>query len=373
MADANKTSTEELERQLLSGESWETFCDQLKEAGQHILSEDAPDSPIQVAEGYRYLTRLARMGLEMVLEYGNPAAPELFYQNPTLKSGGDNPDNIYYWARIRSQYEYRLDIELEPNVALSLNVYAGSLNKPGGRRIVCERSGHDIETDEHGRASLYLSTQPYEHGWVPMSDDVSTLLIRETVGNRMTCTPSKFSIHRIDTDQPPAPLDPARMARALRSVGGFVNYSLEYFMDIAARWRENPNTFFGSDDSLVGSSFGSTRFQYPCCYFSLAEDQALLIEFTPPPDCFWNVVTSNHWFESLDYIHRPVHVNPWMASFAEGQPVRIAIAARDPGWEGVYWLDSEEHLEGIVTLRFVDAPPQPTPEARVVSLDASAE
>ena len=57
----------------------------------------------------RYLTRLTRVGLEMMLEFGNPDFP-VFYQasNTTLKIGGDNPDNVYWNATIAGDRDYRL-------------------------------------------------------------------------------------------------------------------------------------------------------------------------------------------------------------------------------------------------------------------------
>ena len=117
-----------LSEPLLDGSAWDDFCDALKTAGRRVQSVQSNDPSLDVSEGYRYLSRLLRMGFEIILEHGNPAVPSLFYQNPTMKSGGDNPDNLYYWGRIRGQYDYVLDVELQPNVDLGLCVYAGGLN-----------------------------------------------------------------------------------------------------------------------------------------------------------------------------------------------------------------------------------------------------
>ena len=120
-----------LAQSLLSGEAWRTFCDELKAAGDLIISDQVPQSPLQRAEGFRYLTRVMRMGLEMVLEHGNPEAPQLWFQDETVKSGGDNPDNLYYWGRIRGSYSYRLKGVLAQPEYLTINIYAGGLNQPG--------------------------------------------------------------------------------------------------------------------------------------------------------------------------------------------------------------------------------------------------
>ena len=41
-----------------------------------ILSEGAPDDPLDHAEGWRYLTRLTRGALETFVEFSDPAVPE---------------------------------------------------------------------------------------------------------------------------------------------------------------------------------------------------------------------------------------------------------------------------------------------------------
>src|SRR5215470_1357499 len=99
---------ESLDR-VLTGKVWEEFCDGLKQAGATILRPEAPATALDRAEGWRYLTRLARVGLEMMLEHADPDFP-VFYQasNATVKIGADNPDNLYFNATIAGDREYRL-------------------------------------------------------------------------------------------------------------------------------------------------------------------------------------------------------------------------------------------------------------------------
>ena len=59
-------------RRVMDGASWREFCDALKAAGDVILSADAPANPYDRAEGYRYLSRLARAALEAFLENADP-------------------------------------------------------------------------------------------------------------------------------------------------------------------------------------------------------------------------------------------------------------------------------------------------------------
>ena len=57
------------EERVIDGSSWAEFCDALKAAGQVVQSEKAPKDAFNQAEGYRYLTRLLRAGLESFLQF----------------------------------------------------------------------------------------------------------------------------------------------------------------------------------------------------------------------------------------------------------------------------------------------------------------
>jgi hypothetical protein len=97
------------ERRVSSGEAWAEFCDALKQAGEQIQRPDAPSDPFTRAEGYRYLSRLARAGLEWYLEFNDPAFPVLYVpSHETIKIGADNPDNLYQKAVLDGRHEYRI-------------------------------------------------------------------------------------------------------------------------------------------------------------------------------------------------------------------------------------------------------------------------
>jgi hypothetical protein len=47
---------------------------------------------------------------------------------------------------------------------------------------------------------------------------------------------------------------------------------------------------------------GDPNIFYYHSYWSLQEDEALLIEIEGVPECrFWNLQLNNYWIESLDY------------------------------------------------------------------------
>jgi hypothetical protein len=83
-------------QQVMSGAAWDAFCDSLKSAGATILGDETPASAPDRAEGFRYLSRLTRLSLEMMLEFADPDFP-VFYaaSHDTIKVFAPNPDTLY--------------------------------------------------------------------------------------------------------------------------------------------------------------------------------------------------------------------------------------------------------------------------------------
>src|SRR5438445_8324369 len=90
---------------ILTGAAWSEFCEALNSAGQQVLR--GPKTPLDQAEGYRYLTRLLRNTLYATLENSDPDRPR--WQGLDLvKIGADNPDNVYHSAPVKGTNTYRI-------------------------------------------------------------------------------------------------------------------------------------------------------------------------------------------------------------------------------------------------------------------------
>ena len=106
---AGKSEKDIVNQRVVSGKTWVEFCDNLKAAGAALAYPGTPRDPFQQAEGLRYLSRLARAGLEAYVEYPDPSFPSLRRMvHETVKLGADNPDNHYLNAQISGNYEYRI-------------------------------------------------------------------------------------------------------------------------------------------------------------------------------------------------------------------------------------------------------------------------
>ena len=109
------------------------------------MRETAPKSPVDVAEGHRFLTRMLRSAFELIMEAGDPRRPEFFTSlHSTLKSGWDNPDNIHLNAYLDGNLEYRVWGTRGDSHYMSFGIYGGSFGKGGGRRTTRAASSRSL-------------------------------------------------------------------------------------------------------------------------------------------------------------------------------------------------------------------------------------
>jgi hypothetical protein len=354
---------------LHSGRAWEQFCDALKAAGAQVLAPDVPASDVDRAEGFRCLTRLVRLALKTGLEYADPAAPQLIpYMGDSQKFGIDNPDQDYLWARISGRRRYRLSGTRGGACYLGNGVYAGSAGRGDGR-TVAHVHAEELEASPDGRLEVILSPEPAPGNWIRTDPGASTLIVRQTYGDRAAEEPARLSLECLDREAPPPPLTAEKLARSLERAALQVAGSLAFFKALSNRWRESPNLLHPTDRELAKRSFGDPDLYYCGGYWRVAPGEALVVDFVPPRCRWWGFLVCNYWTESLEYRYRPVATNGHRARRRADGSVRIAIAHEDPGLPDVNWLDTEGHGEGTMCLRWLlaETTPVPTPKLRKLS------
>ena len=360
---------EEALANLLDGSSWEAFCDSLKEAGkQVVMAADAPDNPLDRAEGWRYLTRLTRAALESFVEAADTTAPE--FRRPvheTIKMGMDNPDNIYLSAPINGKYQYRITGSRGSVHYLGFGTQAGGYGKTGSLDTTGYLEAADMAIDADGRFEIIVSAEkPASGNWLPMTADTRLVQVRQTRLDHKHEVAAEVKIERIDGANRPHPFQPARMDNALKSAAFFVHATSAMFRQWTEDFRQHTNELPRFDPHKALQAGGDPNIAYYHSVFSIADDEALIVELTPPECDFWNFQLGNYWLESLDYRYYPVHLNKQMAKYdAEGK-VRIVISKTDPGVAN--WMDTCGRNEGTMCVRWIRAKDHPQPQTRLVKL-----
>ncbi|TDV54965.1 DUF1214 domain-containing protein [Actinophytocola oryzae] len=347
-----------------SGQAWVEFCRALEKAGEVVLREKAPATPLDRAEGYRYLTRLVREMLYSTVENADPDFPR-FHELDRVKIGADNPDNVYLSANIRGDRTYRITGTRGTIAYFSIGSKANRYAKDGTMASTGELSDRDLAVNPDGTVEIIASATPHDRNWLPLAADSTGLVVRQTYLDRTTEVPGSWHIAQVDGPALPKDVDPAFLARALKRAALSVHGTAATFAYWTETFMSRPNELpdFGQD--MFQRAGGDPEIFYLHGYWTLEPHQAWVIE-TEVPDCpYWNFQLSNWWMESLDH-ERRITVNKHTAKL-DGDRLTIVVAARDPGWGN--WIDTCGHESGTALLRWLGAKVHPVPRCSVIDLE----
>ena len=359
-------------RRVVRGEAWDEFCDTLKAAGAALTFPGAPQDPFNQAEGYRYLSRIARAGLLAFVEHADARAPVLHrVVDEVTKLGADNPDNFYQTAALDGRYEYRITGRRNTIAYLSFGTQSGTYGEGGGLPPTGHIDSDRIEMDADGNFELVLSARPQPENWLPMTPATGTLVVRQTFLDRESERPAELRIERIDCpehERRPAPLTPRQLDEGLSKAGALVAGAPLLFAKWARDFQTHSNALPMFDPEVSLAAGGDPNITYYHSHWAIAEDEALVIEVMPPECEYWNFQLNNYWMESLDYRHHRIHTNKHLAHREDDNSVRLIVAHEDPGRPN--WLETAGHLSGTMCFRWVRAKEKPQPRTRLVTLSS---
>ena len=365
-----KTEDDLAAQRVVSGKSWNEFCDTLKAAGAALQFPGTPRDSFNQAEGYRYLSRIARAGLMAFVEHADPKAPVLHrVVNEITKLGADNPDNFYQTAALNGNYEYKITGRRNTIAYLSFGTQSGNYGQGRGLPPTGHIESDQIEMDETGYFELILSRTPQDRNWLPMTPETGTLVVRQTFLDRETEIPAELHIERIscpEDERRPSPLTPQQIDEGLQKAGTVVAGAPLLFAKWARDFQKHSNELPMFDPEVSLAAGGDPNIIYYHSHWAIAEDEALLIEVTPPECEYWNFQLNNYWMESLDYRHHRIHTNKYLAHYEDDHSVRLIVAHENP--DRPNWIETAGHAFGTMCFRWVRAKEHPQPQARLVKL-----
>ena len=381
------TATSEIQgkaaERLVSGQSWDDFCDTLKVAGKMIDQFGDTPSDLDRAEWYRFLTRLTRSSLERLVENAEPTRPRLRDMVWRQSINFQTVDQDHLMCQFDEARDYRITgtrgtipyfifaVLTAPTVEdvgaqdwAPQGIEGLKRFDPSNLKTTGFLGSQQLKIEDDGRFEIILSQNDPGPGktWLKLNPDTNCILIRYVWSDRSTQVAPDLKIERLD-GAPPVPLTPALMANNLAWAAQGV---LGYAELVRNWWQGNQGNFSAKLNRLDFS-----RAQYlsnggvPDRHVAFGGwekrlDEALVLEFTPPDCEYWNFQICNIWQENLDTFEDG---NGWVNNYGyRAEPdgsVRIIIAERDPGLGG-NWVNSFGHDKGQWGLRFVRTETTPT-------------
>lgn len=352
----------------VSGQAWADFCDTLKSAGDLIVAHSETD--LDRIEGFRYLSRLTRAGLDSFIEGGSTAYPYIGTLPNMVKIGCDNPDAHYQRVTVRGRHTYRISGSRGTVNYLGIGAYSGGYGQGDSQ---ADRQGYleDNDPDPDGRIEIIAAVEepedlPRGARWLEMTPYTSIVIIRQFYMDRDAEEAAKLRIECLDPPEPtPPPIGAEGLVDGLAMSGLFVHGVVERFWGwVEDLFMPRPNTLaeLPKDDHAGGWGDPNQIFRHG--YWTLEDGEALLIEVTPPDCYYWNFQLNNLWEESLDYRFLQVTVNKHSATYEPDGSVRIIVAQSDPGVGN--WVDSSGRNHGTMGLRWNQAAHDVEPVCSVI-------
>ncbi len=355
------------EQRMMDGSAWADFCDSLKEAGALLDSEKAPQNPFDRAQGYRYLARMLKAGLDSFMEFGDPEFPNLRCPvHEYIKMGADNPDNRYENCPVDPQYDYRIYGQRNTVDYLGIGAVNNQYSTGGGMETDGFIDAREMEIGEDGTIELILSQRQQPGNWLRLGPNTNSINVRQTFQDRVNEIPAELKIERIGAGGArPTPLSPEKVDTALRRSVEFLKNTTGLFEGWIEGFIPTINEVAAADQGFCQAIGGDPNIYYFHSIWELADDEALVVEAKTIPECqTWNFVLQNWWMESLDYRYHNIHFNKHTAHYEDDGSVKIIVAHQQPNSPN--WVETAGHDIGTMCWRWIGADEHPPINARVV-------
>ncbi|MGH7286946.1 MAG: DUF1214 domain-containing protein [Myxococcota bacterium] len=363
----------------LLAEAYETWLDAQRRALELMTSLDQPGTPQDWAEGYRWLTRIASLCQDWVLEKEDPLRPTIFRnQDEYRKLIVDNPDVNYWFASVRPEERYRLYGNRGGAPYLGFTIGTDVMRGAQGRTGTLGQHYIDqFEVEPNGDFEILAAGErPPAHvgNFMRLPEGTAQIAVRETFTDRKTQRPAALRIERLGEKLPAPRAQPEQIAEKLVAMS---RYLLVIAHTCAMLWKSsaaNTNRIVGvagaqhvKKQANEIDTHSDTDMVYMGGRFRLEPGEALRITLHKPPYPFvyWGLVLVNPWMESYDFRHTTTHLSNGTAVPDANGDWTLVVAPEDPGRGVRNWLDAGGRREGFMLLRWVlagDTPPQPSCE-----------
>jgi hypothetical protein len=344
--------------------AWREFCQRLQSAGDRVFKDYNPATPLHRADAFRFLTQNLGQAFDLALETRDPRFPVVHtFVTPFCKLGGDCADFVYQQAWVDGHSVYKISGNRGTARFLNFTVQgprpdrqpgtdAPSLHEPFGDIPEANLFGHQLQTQWDGSFELIVGGPKRDGNWLPTTPGTRKLFLRQGF-DRWNEIPARFRIERIGMDEPRPIPDPQTMIEAMDWAGKFVTGVMNDWPDHPYQYgggltdASKLNAFPAPPDGVATSDKKRGRAAVNMTW-KLAADEALIIEFDNH-DGFWMMTNMGIFFNSMDYLYRPVSYTPARTRVDSDEVIRLILCAEDPGYQN--WVDTQGFEGGNITYR----------------------
>jgi Protein of unknown function (DUF1214) len=355
--------------------TWDAQMEALKGVADHLLATWRPDdaSEAEVQDMNKLALSILACGYlcNVYTDARRPVFMPLW--NYACNQGGPNPDYVYLSAEIDGAGVYELVgrrgtvrfVEITqqgPGMMTSL--------KNVEKRMKFNAITHDLDDltiADDGSFRVLLSVErPEGHDgdWWQLNPEVGKLLMRKCACDWNIEIDAQVAINRLDDSG--EDMAPAEIARRFSEMGDWIKGMIDFDMELVRYYRKHHgiNVLLRSQWIQQGGGLATKQAYYDGIH-EIADDEALIVEFTVPTDClYWQILVADDRFSTVDWVNRQSSLNDVQARIDPDGWFRGVVSKQDPGVHN--WLDKANWPWGILQARFYRA--DDYPEATVTKV-----
>jgi hypothetical protein len=306
--------------------------------------------------GRQFLRTVVNWSLAVALNL-DPEHPMMqLLPDPETRLGFNNPDNLYYVARVTDTGTYRISGQRGTSIGLmvlALQELPG--NGDGSGVTTAFLTGDDLELDANGSYSITLGVErPAVGNWLPLAPGTDNLLVRFTFQDWTRERPGSIAIERLDV----ADLGRARMTRdddaaaVLDDAARSIELQAQFYRDQGLLVTALPANTMIPPRQARGEGVHAAQWN-SSGPFDLADDEALVVTIKDAPHSrYHDTMVADPWLNTLEFVEHQAGLNRAQARVDADGFLRYVVSAHDPGVPN--WLDTTGQRHGILFSRWQD-------------------
>ncbi|OBK80865.1 DUF1214 domain-containing protein [Mycobacterium sp. 1164985.4] len=344
--------------------SWDTQMEALKGVADHLLATWRPDgaSEAEIQDMNKLALSILACGYlcHVYTDSRRPVFMPLW--NYACNQGGPNPDYVYLSAEVDGSGVYELTGRRGTVRFVEVTQQApGMMKSLKGveRQMTFQAITHDLDdltVADDGTFRVIMSVERpegYDGDWWPLNPEVGKLLMRKCACDWNTEIDAQVAINRLDDGG--EDMSPAEIARRFSELGDWIKGMIDFDMELVRYYREHHgfNVLLRSQWIQQGGGLATKQAYYDGIH-QIADDEALIVEFPVPANCYyWQILVADDRFSTVDWVNRQSSLNDTQARIDPDGWFRGVVSKRDPGVHN--WLDKADWPWGILQARFYKA------------------
>ena len=326
------------------------LADAIVEAEKLIVSAPHVRTEQDLREAYDYLAGMVRQALAAAWSHDHEFPYFVRSATPYTKVGLDNPDTLYFSARIRDDAEYLVTGRRGTTADLSFQVLDGDYSPAVVPDSLSAFDDRELQIATDGSFEVRFGPARADAGpnYFVLGPGAAMLLVREVFSD-WTSHPGSIRIQRRDRighapRTPPEDLPAKRFAAAAKTVVAqiktFLAFPEWFYLKLPVNTMTEPRLTPGG----LATQYSSVG------HYELGRDRALVVTVPVSDAPYQGFQLGSMWYLSMDFANHQTSLTAQQARHDPDGMIRFVVSERDPGLAN--WLECTGHERGYLQLRW---------------------